>query len=284
MIDVISGGLYTTIQDLGRFGYRRSGVPLSGAMDSYSARLANRLVGNSVKDAVMEITHIGPVLRFTTSTEIAITGAGFSPTLNNIEIPLNSRTFIPKGGILKFGLPGYGLRAYLAVCGGFKTEFKLGSFSQYQGITSQDTLEKGNQLQIAPFEAEHGKVTASVKVPKLHFRSTSIEVLPGPEFHMLSDVLQQKLINSTLTVSSESNRMAYLLDGWSEFSVAEIITSAVQPGTVQLTTGGQCVVLMRDAQTTGGYARLLQLTESAINVLSQKKAGSKVKFVMIKTN
>lgn len=276
MIEVISDGLYTTIQDLGRFGYRRFGVPLSGAMDSYSARLANRLVGNSNREALMEITHIGPVLHFTQRTEIAITGATFSPTLNNEEISLNTRTIVPENSILKFGLPGYGFRAYLAVSGGFNSEKTLNSFSQYSGITKHETLEKGDQLSIALFEGSPAKVTASVKVPKSRFTNESIEVYPGPEFGLLPRILQKKIIESKLIIDSQINRMACLLNGWESFSAKEIITAPVQPGTVQLTPSGQCIVLMRDAQTTGGYARVLQLTENSINLLAQKKAGDTV--------
>jgi biotin-dependent carboxylase-like uncharacterized protein len=281
VVEVISGGLYTSIQDLGRFGYRRSGVPLSGAMDSYSARLANKLVGNSNREAVMEITHIGPVLHFTAKTEIAITGAGFTPTLNNFEIPLNTRIFVPEGSTLKFGLPGYGLRAYLSVSGGFISEKKLDSYSQYFGITQKETIEKGDVLAIKTFAGEPMKVTASVKVPRSHFSSNEIEAFLGPDFHLLPSVIQKKILDAKVTVSSDSNRMAYLLRGWEDFSAKGIITAPVQPGTVQLTPSGQCLILMRDAQTTGGYARVLQLTESAINRISQKQAGATLNFKII---
>jgi biotin-dependent carboxylase-like uncharacterized protein len=276
VIEIISDGLYTTIQDLGRYGYRRFGVPLSGAMDSYSARLANRLLGNTNREALMEITHIGPVLYFTQKTEIAITGAGFSPTINNEQFPLNTRTFVPENSTIKFGLPGYGLRAYLAVLGGFNSEKTLNSYSQYQGITKKDTLEKGDRLSIALFEGFQSKVTASVKVPKSHFTNESIVVYPGPEFRGLPETIQKKITESKLTIDSQSNRMAYLLKGWESFSAKEIITAPVQPGTVQLTPSGQSIVLMRDAQTTGGYARVLQLPENSINLLAQKKAGDSV--------
>jgi biotin-dependent carboxylase-like uncharacterized protein len=281
MIEVVSGGLYTSIQDLGRFGYRRLGVPLSGAMDSYSARLANRLVGNSINDAVLEITHIGPVLNFTRKTEIAITGAGFCPTLNNVEVPLNSRVYIPEGSTLKFGLPGYGLRAYLSVHGGFNNEKKLNSYSQYPGITTKETIEKGDTLLIQEYNAQPSKLTASVKVPKEHFTTENIHVYQGPEFHLFSEVIQKKLLKAPLVIGAESNRMAYMIDGMSNFSANEIITAPVQPGTVQLMPSGQCVVLMRDAHTSGGYARILQLSENAINVLAQKRAGEKIKFRFI---
>ena len=281
MIEVLSGGLYTSIQDLGRYGYRRNGVPLSGVMDRYSALLANRLLGNSKLDAVMEITHIGPVLHFKSKTEIAITGAGFTPTLNNFEVALNSRTYVPENSILKFGLPGYGLRAYLSVFGGFKAENILGSCSQYFGITKKETLEKGDMLTIIPYEGSQFRTTSSVKVSKDFFSSDSIEVFTGPDYHLLSKVLQKDILQTKVTVTSDSNRMAYILKGWKKFSAKEIITAPVQPGTIQLTPSGQCLVLMRDAQTTGGYTRVLQLTERAINKISQKQAGTTLHFKLV---
>lgn len=278
MIEVLSGGLYTSIQDLGRYGFRRYGVPLSGAMDHYSARLANRLVGNSKQEAVMEVTHIGPVLHFKSKTEIAITGAGFTPTLNDFEVVLNKRTFVPENSILKFGLPNYGLRAYLSVSGGFISEKKLGSYSQYCGITQKETIEKGDLLSLSPSEEIPIKITASVKVSRKHFSSNSIEVFAGPDYHLLPNKIQKKILETKMTVSSESNRMAYILKGWEGFSAQEIITAPVQPGTVQLTPSGQCLVLMRDAQTTGGYPRILQLSEKAINMLAQKRTGTEIAF------
>jgi biotin-dependent carboxylase-like uncharacterized protein len=281
MIEVVSGGLYTSMQDLGRYGYRRYGVPLSGAMDSYSARLANQLIGNFEGEAVMEITHIGPVLRFKNSTEIAITGAGFVPTLNDVEVSLNTRTYVPKDGILKFGLPGYGLRAYLSVLGGFNSEKKLGSYSQYFGITKKETIEKGDSFVLKPHKGKPHTATASFKVSKNHFSSNSIDVFAGPEFRLASKSIQKKILETELTIGSESNRMAYILKGWNGVSAQEIITAPVQPGTVQLTPSGQCLVLMRDAQTTGGYARVLQLTESSINSISQKRAGTVLHFKLI---
>jgi biotin-dependent carboxylase-like uncharacterized protein len=281
MIEVLSGGLYTSIQDLGRFGFRRNGVPLSGVMDSYSARLANRLLGNTNQVAVLEITHIGPVLYFKSNTEIAITGAGFAPTLNDLKVALNTRTFVPKNSVLKFGLPSYGLRAYLSVSGGFVSEKILGSYSQYSGITPKETIRKGDVLSLSPSEGKPIIVTASVKVSRRHFSADSIEVFAGPDYHLLSKTIQKKILAAKVTVTSQSNRMGYLLAGWEHLSAKGIITAPVQPGTVQLTPSGQCVVLMRDAQTTGGYARVFQLTEKAVNIMSQKRAGASLHFKLV---
>jgi allophanate hydrolase subunit 2 len=120
-----------------------------------------------------------------------------------------------------------------------------------------------------------------VKVRKTYFSSVTLEVTPGPEFHLLSKLFQQRICETKGIIQTESNRMAYLLKGFEGFSAHEIITAPVQPGTVQLTPSGKCVILMRDAQTTGGYARILQLTEGAINVLAQKRAGEQVQFKLI---
>ena len=281
MIDVLSGGLFTTIQDLGRVGYRKYGVPVSGAMDDYSARLANRQVGNKRSNAVLEITFIGPVLRFTSSTEIAITGAGFSPTLNNQEVPLNTRLQIDKNSILKFGLPNYGLRAYLSVSGGLQTEKILGSYSYYRGITIKSTVETGDQLPIIEHTYAPERITSSVKIKRSHFSNQQIEVFKGPEFDQLPKEYQERLLNTNVVVLAESNRMAYMLSGFENISAKEIITAPVRPGIVQLTPSGKCIVLARDAQTTGGYARVLQLTERGINALVQKKANEFIHFSLV---
>ena len=264
MIKVISTGLYTTFQDLGRFKYRNLGVPLSGAMDQYSARLANRLVGNKPNATLLEITLVGPVLKFDVATQIAITGAGFSPTLNNVEIPLNTKVNVLENNILKFGLSAFGVRAYISIPGGFIAEEVMGSTSQYSGITKNKTLGKEDIFFIKS-DIEKSITTASVK---------------GPDFYLLPKEFQDKISHIELVVNSQSNRMAYMLESLENVSATEIITAPVQPGTVQLTPSGQCIVLMRDAQTTGGYARILQLTDQAMDLLSQKRSGEKIKFLL----
>jgi len=279
MIKVISTGLYTTFQDLGRFKYRNLGVPLSGAMDQYSARLANRLVGNKPNATLLEITLVGPVLKFDVATQIAITGAGFSPTLNNVEIPLNTKVNVLENNILKFGLSAFGVRAYISIPGGFIAEEVMGSTSQYSGITKNKTLGKEDIFFIKS-DIEKSITTASVKVSKSKFNDCEITVFKGPDFYLLPKEFQDKISHIELVVNSQSNRMAYMLESLENVSATEIITAPVQPGTVQLTPSGQCIVLMRDAQTTGGYARILQLTDQAMDLLSQKRSGEKIKFLL----
>ncbi len=278
MIKVLTSGLYTTVQDLGRFGFRKQGVPVGGAMDLYSAELANRLVGNNPDYAILEITLVGPKLRFESDMRIAITGADLSPVLNGNPISLNASINVPHGAILEFGKANYGTRCYLAVAGGILTESVMGSRSFYSGITRSAKIEKGNAIPIGKPNMTDTSSHASVKVAMSHFTDDKIAVYPGPEFHVLPKEIQKKLGTLKFRIGSESNRMAYVLEADVSLSASGIITAPVQPGTVQLTPSGKLIVLMRDAQTTGGYARVLQLTEEAINKLAQKGAGERIQF------
>lgn len=281
MIKILSGGLYTTIQDMGRFGYRKFGVPSSGAMDRFSAVLANKLLGNPEGTPVLEYTFTGPVLEFQTKTVCVVTGAGFTPSLNHQAVPLNTRFEVPEGAVLTFGLASYGLRGYLAVPGGFAVPEVLGSYSFYPQVTAQEKLRRGDELQILDIDREISVSTSSLKIPVEHYKADYLEVFKGPEFANLSEEYQKELEDLEFEISNESNRMAYFLEHDSEINTNEILTSAVQPGTVQLTPSGRVIVLMRDAQTTGGYARILQLSENSINQLSQKRTGDKVKLKLI---
>src|SRR5690606_4397403 len=151
MIKVLSPGLFSTIQDMGRFGYRDKGVPVSGAMDAASAQLANMLLGNSNNDAVMEITMKGPRLRFNCNTCIVITGALLNPSINNVPVSNNKVYDIQKGDTLGFGKLESGLRTYLAVKNGFKTSVVMNSRSQYESITGISSIRKGDIFEIDDF-------------------------------------------------------------------------------------------------------------------------------------
>jgi len=280
MIKVVTPGLYTTLQDLGRFGYRNMGVPLSGAMDQHAAKSANQLVQNPENTTVLEFTLMAPTLFFEKNATIAITGATFSAKVNNTEIPLNEILEITAGSTLTFNKPIHGLRGYLAIKGGFKTESVLGSTSFYTGITQKARLEKGDTLHFTT-ENNTVEINFSEKISPISFSEDKIEVFKGPEFEALSEAVKMQLLQNEYTVSSESNRMAMLLNGIGELSANEIITAPVQPGTVQLTPSGKLIILMRDSQTTGGYARVLQLTENAINRLAQKRPQQSIQFELL---
>lgn len=281
MIKVLKTGFYSTIQDCGRIGFQEYGVPISGTMDNYSALIANTLLHNDINDAVLEITMTGPTLQFNCNTSICITGADISPKLNEVTIKLNSVISINENDILSFGKLNYGFRCYLAVFGGFQSEMIMNSRSMYNGITSQSILAIKDELAILEYSDNIKKANASIKVKTNHYTTKEIEVFKAPEFELLTKSQQHKLLLKEYTIAKENNRMAYQLEETLKNNLKPIITSLVLPGTVQLTPSGKLIVLMRDCQTTGGYPRVLQLKESAINILSQKIARNSICFKLI---
>ncbi|MFH4968896.1 biotin-dependent carboxyltransferase family protein [Gaetbulibacter sp. M240] len=282
MIKVLSAGLYSTIQDLGRFGFQGIGVPYSGAMDDRAARLANALLGNDENNAVIEQTMVGVKLMFEIDTCIAITGAEMQAKIDNKALELNKSVLVNKGSVLSFGGLKRGIRGYIGVIGGFQTPLVLGSRSMYPNITVSHILKAGDELKVIPLKKESLNQHAHLKVDRTYLDSKILEVFQGPEFEFLTKVQQEQLFNSVFHVSKLNNRMAYQLEELLENNLDPILTSGVLPGTVQLTPSGKLIVLMRDCQTTGGYPRVLQLKEEAIAVLGQKKFMDEIKFKLLK--
>ena len=275
-VEVLQPGLLSTVQDLGRRGYREFGVPVSGAMDAHGAGLANALLQNNADAAVMEITQAGPKMTFSAPTSIVITGAELSPVLDSAEIVNNKVYRVNKGSVLSFGKRTSGCRAYLAIKDGFTTEKVLNSRSWYSAVTGHSRLEKGMTLSYDTFSG--GKDTyASVK-PGNYLVDFFLDVYPGPEYEKLSEAQMNRLQKWHFSIGRNSNRMGIQLEGLFENKLEPILTGPVLPGTVQLTPGGKLIILMRDSQTTGGYPRILQLSEKAINVLSQKVQGEQIHF------
>ena len=278
MIKVLAPGLFTTVQDTGRFGYRNKGVPVSGAMDSFSAILANRLLNNDDGAALLEITMTGPELEFTAPTHIVITGARIRPAINQTLIPNNRVIRIHPGDVLSFGKPERGIRAYMAIKGGFGTPVVLKSRSLYFPVTAYDHLKKGQELGHEAFEGTVDELI-EIKVNNDFLFGSSIPVYPGPEYDMLN-AEEKEMLGRGFSVSTLNNRMAYQLEEQLPPNDYGIITSGTLPGTVQLTPSGRLIVLMKDCQTTGGYPRILQLSEQGICALAQKKYGDRIVFTM----
>jgi len=281
MIEVIKSGLYSTIQDLGRFGFENYGVPISGSMDQFSSIISNKLLGNKDQDAVMEITMTGPVLKFLEKTKISITGADISPSINNNPVKLNVVHDINKGDLLSFGKLKCGIRSYLSVSGGFSTKEVMGSKSMYPNITKSFRIANGDFLKIKALN----KINIDPEITKIdyleHFKTNKIKVFKGPEFDELSGIQKHNIFKKNFTISNNNNRMAFQLNEPFVNQLNPIITSLVMQGTVQLTPSGKLIILMRDNQTCGGYPRVLQLNESAINKLSQKYMNNEIKFELI---
>lgn len=271
MLRVLKSGFFTTIQDLGRLNYRSIGVPVSGAMDHDSANKANRLLENDVFDAVLEITMTGPTLQFDSPTSICLSGALMSPTLNNQPIDYYKVISVQKGDILSYGKLENGFRSYLAVKGGFKATPVLGSCSQYFPVTSEKSIKDGDEIPYDTIDSFE-PILSELKTED-RFGLENINVYKGPEFSILSDKQLADLFSKRFTVSKENNRMAYQLSEKIDGHSHSMLTSGTLPGTVQLTPLGKLIILMKDGQTTGGYPRVLQLSEDAICLLAQKKFG-----------
>ena len=277
MLKVLKSGFYTSIQDEGRFGHRSYGVPISGAMDSYSSQFANTLLGNSRDAAVMELTMTGPTLHFLQPTVIAISGAEMSPSLNNKTLKINTIVAIQNGDVLSFGKLRHGFRTYIAIKGGFLITKVLNSRSMYKGITTEGCIKVNDVVDYPSYVNEKRDFHANVKYDNAIIESNTIEVFKGSEFDSLTEEMQNKILNN-YKISKLNNRMAYQLKPLFNNNLQPILTSPVLPGTVQLTPSGRLIILMRDCQTTGGYPRVLQLTEKSINILSQKITGNNLKI------
>jgi len=271
-------GLFSTIQDFGRFGSRKFGVPESGIMDRYAFRICNLILGNSENDAVLEITFVGPVLEFNAATNICIGGANLSPKINDLEIDLNTAYQIKAGDILSFGKRKSGFRSYLAIKNGFQSPEILGSRSWFEAVTGNHRLQKNQLLHYQTSEAINNNPHSAIHVNTDYLNSEMIETYEGPEFGKLPESVQKHIFQNKFKVSGDSNRMAVQFEEFIKNDLKGIHTSPVMPGSVQLTPSGKLIVLMRDCQTTGGYPRVLQLSEYGIQVLSQKMPGEIVQF------
>jgi biotin-dependent carboxylase-like uncharacterized protein len=279
MLKVLKSGFYTSVQDLGRFHYRNKGVPASGVMDELSVFKANTLLENEVTDAVLEITMTGPTLFFEEETAIVMSGAEMSATLNNLPIANYKVHQIDVGDILSYGKLEAGFRGYLAIKGGFKAKVMYGSSSFYKPITFRNRLMDGDMV---PFDYKKIFIPkiSEIKVDSF-LGETILKVHKAPEFDMLTKTQLEVLFTKDFTVAKENNRMAYQLNEMLEGHNQSMLTSATLPGTIQLTPAGKLIILMKDGQTTGGYPRILQLSDKAIAILAQKREGATISFKLV---
>lgn len=276
MLKVLKSGFYTSIQDLGRFHLRDKGVPVSGAMDSKSVHTANSILENDANAPVLEITMTGPTLLFEEHTYIALAGAHMAATHNNAPICNNRVIQVKPGDIISYGKLEKGFRAYLAVKDGFKTKKILGSASQYHPITPSNRITDGDEVAYTSLQTYAPKIS-EVRIDCFLDHGV-LEVHEGPELALLAPSQRKKLLTMEFSVAKENNRMAYQLNETPFEHDIHMLTSATLPGTVQLTPKGKLIILMKDGQTTGGYPRILQLSEDAIATLAQKRSGATISF------
>jgi biotin-dependent carboxylase-like uncharacterized protein len=279
MGDIIfeSEGLWTTIQDKGRYGYADQGIPISGPMDQISFELTNRLLRKKSGSACIEIYMGGLKLKFSASCQIGFYGA-------QSEITIGDKLFLPgqiipvaEGDTISISPFKKGQWLYLAINGTIECEKVLGSQCFYQNITDKARFSKGNTLKIVPGNTHLPHTRSKLALPQ-YLDEEKVEVYPGPAFSLLSATDEKRLFGGPFTLSKIQNRMAIQLNELLPNRIPEQLSSPVYPGTVQLTPAGRLLVMMKDAQVTGGYPRILQLTEYSMAVIAQKRPNQPIYF------
>ncbi|HEY67354.1 MAG TPA: biotin-dependent carboxyltransferase [Thermoflexia bacterium] len=290
-LEVLEPGLLTTVQDLGRYGYERYGVPVSGAMDQFALRAANLLVGNPPHAAALEITLAGPTLRATDKCLIAVTGADLSLRVNDWEMPPWMAIFVRQGWTITFGDRKSGCRAYLAVAGGIDVMPIMGSRSTYLsggfGGVEGRALRQGDVIPVGvvPFHLPEraGRSFPSNLVPD-YSDAPEIHVVLGPQDDYFTDEGMATFLSGEYQVGPTSDRMGYRLQGpeIAHKGRADIISDGIPLGAVQVPANRQPIVMMADRQTTGGYPKIATVISADVPLLAQCLPGqSTVRFEAI---
>jgi antagonist of KipI len=289
IIDVLDGGLLTTVQDRGRYGYQRYGVPVSGAMDQFALAVANSLAGNDERAAGLEITLVGPRLRFLHSTVIALAGADLSPRLDDTPVPAWEPFVAPAGSVLSFGEPRDGARAYLAVHGGIDVPEVLGSRSTHVrsklGGFGGRPLSAGDRLATPgtePPRAIDGRRMAPGLAPR-YGHSHRLRVVPGPQHTAFTPKGLETLLSAAYTVTSQSDRIGCRLQGppIEHATSPDIVSDAVPAGAIQVAGDGMPIVLLADRGTTGGYTKIATVISVDLSLLAQATAGDTITFAAV---
>jgi len=292
-IRIIKAGVLDTLQDLGRFGFQQLGINPGGVMDHWSAKAANFLVGNAPTAAVIEIHFPAAEFFFEEEALIAVCGADFSVHVNAEEIPLGHPVLLNRFSILQFYTNRKGARAYIAVHGGMAIPLWLKSYSTNLKAASGGfkgrALQKEDEISITPLPAsviaslEHKEFLVLPWDAGSHIPSppnNTYRILKGNEWKQMTKGSQQNITELALTVTAQSDRMGYRLQGEPLLleQPMELISSAVSFGTIQLLPDGQLTMLMADHQTTGGYPRIAHVISADLPRLAQVRAGEKINF------
>lgn len=293
MIEVLHPGLQTQLQDSGRWGWQADGVPVGGAMDGWSHRVANLLAGNAGDEATLEILLQGPRLRFERDACMALVGAELPLTLDGQPVPAGRRLRVPAGAELACGRASAGLRAYLAVQGGFDVPVVLGSRSTYVrggfGGWQGRALQAGDRLPLGPNPSEPLSVGALADTtPTLPDRGQiePVLVVPGEHWDAFPAAVRAAFVATAWRVGPQSDRMGYRLQGpaLGAPALGELLSEGVSFGTVQVPPDGQPIVLMAERQSTGGYPKIAHVASVDLPLLAQMAPGQALRFELITTD
>ncbi|MGJ0165695.1 biotin-dependent carboxyltransferase family protein [Staphylococcus hominis] len=280
-ISIIQPGMFTTVQDEGRFGFQHLGFSSAGAMDLYSYLIGKSLIGNNGPS--IEYTIIGPTLQFNKDNTFILTGAHVNAKLNEETVDINTVIYACKGDILKVGAVTAGARGYIFFGHPLDIQPIAESYSTHTrskiGGYKGRPLSKGDLICLKEnpsFKQNLGKTTVYNAIPE----DNIIHIITGPQIEAFSKESINKLVNMEYKVSEKSDRMGYRLNGECipPKTGADIISEPVALGSIQVPNDGNPIILLNDKQTIGGYTKIATVTQLDLNKIAQFKPGDLIRF------
>ncbi len=291
VLEVLQPGQLTTVQDAGRRGWGRYGVPPSGPLDAVAFAAANILVGNSPAAAALEITLSGPLLRVQRECLIAVCGAKFDLWVGTLPVPLWHAVYVRAGQLITFGTRYEGARAYLAISGGIALPPFLGSQATYLpggfGGLEGRALRAGDRLPLGPDDPQAlllhaGRVWPVDSRPPYTARPT-LRVVLGPQDDYFTSEGIATFLGSVYELTAEADRMGVRLHGPSiaHRGPTGIVSDGVVTGSIQVPPDGQPIIMLADHQTSGGYPKIATVIQADLPLLAQCLPGDKVRFAAV---
>lgn len=287
VFEVLEPGILTTIQDLGRYGFSQFGVPPSGALDTFSLRIGNLLVGNSEEEACLEVTIMGLKLKVAREITIAITGGDLFPTLNGEPLDMWRTHLLVEGDVVTFKKVRAGCRAYLAISGGFVVPKIMGSKSTYLsgrfGGLEGRRLRRGDVLYTSDIPAPLDKLGLrfpSDWIPSLG-KAILLRVIPGPQDHHFTKNGFETFYSTSYQVTSHCDRMGIRLEGPKIERRPDvedsIISEGLISGAIQVPGDGKPIIILTEL-VTGGYTKIATIISTDLPKVAQLKPGDRVRF------
>lgn len=287
VFEVLEPGILTTIQDLGRYGFSQFGVPPSGALDTFSLRIGNLLVGNSEEEACLEVTIMGLKLKVAREVTIAITGGDLFPTLNGEPLDMWRTHLLVEGDVVTFKKVRAGCRAYLAISGGFVVPKIMGSKSTYLsgrfGGLEGRRLRRGDVLYTSDIPAPLDKLGLrfpSDWIPSLG-KAILLRVIPGPQDHHFTKNGFETFYSTSYQVTSHCDRMGIRLEGPKIERRPDvedsIISEGLISGAIQVPGDGKPIIILTEL-VTGGYTKIATIISTDLPKVAQLKPGDRVRF------
>ncbi|MGW8031540.1 5-oxoprolinase subunit C family protein [Staphylococcus shinii] len=282
-IKILTPGLFSTVQDLGRVGYQDQGFSTAGALDTYALRIGYTLIGN--EGPAIEFTIIGPTIQFLNDNTFVLTGGHFEATLNDQAISHQTVIFVEKGDELKIGSVVDGARGYILFGNPLEIPKVANSYSTHTrskiGGYHGRALKSSDVITCQQNNMYTERIGLSCPVDTLN--QELIHIIEGPQIERFSDEAKQKLVNENFEISEKSDRMGFRLQGENIAPIesADIISEPLALGSIQVPNDGNPIILLNDKQTVGGYTKIATVCAADLPILAQKKPNETIKFEWI---